>query len=402
MALDLTSFDAALKAHYTQDRVENMVYEDNPTFAIMPKMEDFGGRNLPVPAIWGNPQNRSATFASGQNGTTNTNVSAFTLTRVKNYSFAYVDNETLEASKGDANAFLEAATTEIDGAINSISRDAAIDMFRSGWGDRGIIGTISSNVITLATADDVTNFEVGMQLVFSASQAGAVLRSGTAVAVTAVDRNAGTVTIASTPGGVVAADYIFCAGDRQNSATPVALKMSGLEAWVPQTAPGATPFFGVDRSKDVTRLGGQRLAGAGVPLEEILIEGAALVGREGGKLDHYVMNYAKYSALEKSLGSKVQYVDLQVNASIAFRGMVVNGPRGPVKILADQNCPSTRIFGLQLNMWKLYSLGKAPRVIDTDGLQMLRQPTADGVECRYGYYAQIGCRAPGYNVNIAV
>jgi hypothetical protein len=49
---------------------------------------------------------------------------------------------------------------------------------------------------------------------------------------------------------------------------------------------------------------------------------------------------------------------------------------------------------LQMNMWKLYSLGKAVRVIDTDGLSMLRQASADGVEVRYGFYGQVGTRAP--------
>ena len=139
-----------------------------------------------------------------------------------------------------------------------------------------------------------------------------------------------------------------------------------------------------------------------VPTEEALIEGAAVVGREGGKLDHYFMNYAKYSGLEKSLGSKVQYVDAHANAEIAFRGIQINGPRGAINVMPDQNCASNRIFGLQLNMWKLYSLGKAVRVIDTDGLQMLRQSTADGVEVRYGFYGNMATRAPGYNVNIQV
>lgn len=37
MALDLTTFASALKQHYTSDRVENMVYKDNPLLAMMPK-----------------------------------------------------------------------------------------------------------------------------------------------------------------------------------------------------------------------------------------------------------------------------------------------------------------------------------------------------------------------------
>lgn len=403
MGVTLTSFDAALKQHYTSDRVENMVYADNPFLGLVPKMEDFGGRNLPIPTIWGNPQNRSATFASGQALTSTTGIDAFLLTRVKDYSFGQIDNETLEASKGDANAFMEAATTEVDGAINTLSRSLAVDNYRAGWGDRGIIGSITSNVITLATADDVTNFEKNMSVVFSSSQNAAVLRaSGATVLVTAVDRSAGTVTIASTPAATVAGDYIFALGDRQDSASPTALKMSGLEAWVPASSPSATTFFGVNRTSDVTRLAGQRYSGVGVPIEEALIEGAAVVGREGGKLDHYFMNFAKYSSLEKSLGSKVQYVDAHANAEIAFRGIQINGPKGVINVMPDQNCPSARIFGVALKYWKLYSLGKAVRVIDTDGLQMLRQATSDGVEVRYGFYGNLGCRAPGYNINIQV
>ena len=41
-----------------------------------------------------------------------------------------------------------------------------------------------------------------------------------------------------------------------------------------------------------------------------------------------------------------------------------------------------------------------PKVLDTDGLSMLRQSSSDGVEIRYGYYAQMGCSAPGYNINV--
>jgi hypothetical protein len=121
VGLDLTSFDAALKQHYTSDRVENMVYADNPFLAMVAKMEDFGGRNLPIVLIYGNPQGRSATFSNAQTrgAATSTRVTDFILTRVKDYSIATIDNETLEASKGNANAFMEAATTEVDGAINS-------------------------------------------------------------------------------------------------------------------------------------------------------------------------------------------------------------------------------------------------------------------------------------------
>jgi hypothetical protein len=411
MGLDMTTFDAALKNHYTDDRVENMVYQDNPLLALLPKMEDFGGRNLPIPLIYGNPQGRSTTFARAQARSllTNTKLQDFYLTRVKDYGVAVIDNETLEASKGNANAFLEAATTEIDGIINALTRSLATALFKSGYGDIGVIGSISTSTITLATASDVVNFEVGMELDVAATQAGAARAygsSGNGLLVTAIDRSAGTVSfgynVTDATNGVPAAaagDTLFVRGDH---AASTLTKVSGLEAWCPASSPTSSLFFGVDRSVDATRLGGLRMDGSAMPIEEALIDGAAKVAREGQKLDHYFMSYENYSKLEKALGAKVQYVDLMANADVGFRGVQINGPRGPIKIVPDQNCPSNRVFGLALNMWKLYSLGKAIRVIDTDGLQMLRQASADGVECRYGFYGNLGTRAPGANINIQV
>lgn len=406
MALDMTSFEAALKQHYTADAVENMVYMDNPLLALLPKQEDIGGELWKVPLIYGNPQNRSATFSQAASTDTSSGLKAFLVTRVKDYSLAKIDNETILASKGNANAFMEAATTEIDGAINSLTRSLATSLYRSGFGKIGSVNaTVTGTTLTLQNSDDIVNFEPGMVLVFSASESGDTLRdSGDSVTVSAVNRSAGSMTVTTLSGisGLAEGDSIFVKGDRQDSATPSRLKAAGLEAWCPATSPASTSFFGVDRTTDATRLAGQRYDATGVPIEEALIEAASRVAREGGKIDHFFLNYAKFSELQKALGSKVQYVDLKVNAEVGFRGIMVNGPRGPVKVIPDQNCPSNRIFGLQLNTWKLGSIGKAVRVINTDGLTMLRVTDADQVQVRYGSYLNLACKAPGFNINVQV
>jgi hypothetical protein len=144
------------------------------------------------------------------------------------------------------------------------------------------------------------------------------------------------------------------------------------------------------------------LDGTTLPIEEALIEGDAVTAREGWALDHYFMDHNKFGDLKKALGTKVEYIDLKANAEISFRGVLVNGTRGPIKVIPDQNCPSNRIFGLRMAFVKLYSLGKAVKVIDTDGLQMLRQSASDGVECRYGFYGNLGIRGPGACINIQV
>jgi hypothetical protein len=400
MALNMTNFAAALKQHYTSQRIENMVYKDNPFLAMVSKYESFGGENLKLPIKYGIPQGRSATFSDALANKTNSQLKAFLLTRKSNYSLADIDNETLEASKGNANAFIEAATTEIDGAIESATRSLAISLFGDGGGSIGQIDTtVAGTTLTLNQADDITNFEVGMQIDFYTAATGGTVRAGGPLTIDAVNRDAGSMTVSAnlnTITGLTALDYIVPEGDYD-------LMLSGLEAWVPSTAPSSTDsFFGVNRSADATRLGGIRFDGASLPLEEALIGAASRAAREGGKPDVCFMNYSNFADLEKALGSKVSYVNIKVKPEIGFRGIEINGPRGVIKVIPDQNCPKDVAFMLDMSMWKLYSLGKAPKILDPDGLRFLRVSTADSVEVRVGYYAQLGCRGPGYNVRIAL
>ena len=395
----VANFAAALKQHYTNERIENMVYKDNPFLAMISKYENFGGENLKLPIKWGNPQGRSADFALAQGSKYASSISAFLLTRQADYSLASINNQVLEASKGNANAFMEAATTEIDGAIASASRSLAIGLFGDGSGAIGQVttgGTVTS--FTLKQVDDVTNFEVGMTLQFNTNKtgnSGTLAPSGTAgLLVSAVNRDTGVITHAS--GTIGTNDYVYQIGDYD-------AKIKGLDAWLPSTAPGSTDsFFGVERDLDATRLAGIRFNGESLPLEEALIGAASRCAREGGKPDVCFVNYSNFADLEKALGSKVSYVDEKVNPSIGFRGILIHGPRGPIKVIPDQNCPKDVAYMLDMSVWKLYSLGKAPKILDSDGLRFLRESAADAVEVRVGYYAQLGCRGPGYNVRIAL
>jgi len=116
-ALNMQSFDAALKVHYTDLRVKNLVYKNNPFLAAIPKYEAFGGRNLPIPVQFGVPEGRSQNFQDALGLQTAGNYTEFVLTRVRNYGIASIGNEVLEASVGDANAFMQAASSEIDGIL---------------------------------------------------------------------------------------------------------------------------------------------------------------------------------------------------------------------------------------------------------------------------------------------
>tara|TARA_Y100000004_G_scaffold129157_1_gene145571 strand:- start:5733 stop:6608 length:876 start_codon:yes stop_codon:yes gene_type:complete len=266
MALNMTTFAAALKQHYTDEKIENMVYKDNPFLAMISKYEDFGGENLKLPVKYGLPMGRSATFADAVSNKSASQLKAFLLTRKADYAIASIANETIEASKGNANAFIEAATFEIDGAIEAATRSLAISLYGDGSGQIGVVGslattTASNDTVTLATIQDITNFEVGMQLNF-----------GTATSnkeISTINRDTGVILLTGASGATTT-EAIYVDGDKDN-------KLTGLAGWLPSSAPGSTDsFFGVNRSSDATRLGGIRFDGSSLPIEEALI-GALLL-----------------------------------------------------------------------------------------------------------------------------
>jgi hypothetical protein len=422
---------AALKELYTgDDFMVDLVYKKNPFLALVNKSEapgGFAGKYIPVPLIYGTPQGRSATFSSAQNNQTAPSVSSFFVYRVKNYQLATIENELLEATKDNAGAFVDEAKLVMDTAIRNISNDLAHDLFGSptGIGVRGTFGTggISSGVITLDNSSDVVNFEVGMVLEsFSISGTTATISTGGNLGyVIAVDRGAGTVTVSATAGGAAGTPTNWSAGSFPNlaqtgdinyasgglgTANGSALKISGLSAWLPTSAPGGgDSFWGVNRSADATRLAGIRYDGRAQPIEEALIDAAALVAREGGQPDMAFVTFATYSALEKSLGAKVQYVDVKHDeADIAFAGIRIHAPYGPITVIPDRNCPAKTVFLLQMDCWKLRSLGKAPHILTygAEGLEGLRVGTADALEIRLGYYGNLICNAPGFNAVVQV
>lgn len=403
--LNLTAADAIMKELYDGQMVENLVYKGNPLLALLPKYEKFVGRNYPLPNVYGNPQNRSATFANAVASTTSSQVEQFLLTRVKNYSLGFIDGETMKATASDKGAFIDAISLEVDGVFQSLANDIAYGIARDESGARAQVNAEPSEagttVITLKQGEDIVGFEIGQDIVIHSAKTGGSQRlyatGVTTGLISAVNRSAGTITIAvayDSNGTIAADDQIFVNGDRGN-------KISGLESWVPDSAPSATSFFGVDRSVDTNRLGGVRTDGTGMPIEEALIEGSFDVGREGGRPDYCFVNFKQYGKLIKQLQNKVQYVNVQANAEVGFRGVEIHGGAGSMIVIPDRTIRDSRAQLMEMSSWKLCSLGPLAQLLDTDG-KFLRQASADAYEVRVGSYAQLGCMAPGHNGTVSL
>lgn len=412
MALDINTFDAGLKDYYSGDRVESVTYKDRPFYALVTKDEKFPGRRMPIPIIYGNNQAVGATFSKAQarGASTSMLINAFELTRVNYYGFAQITNEVMHSSEGDEGAWFEARVGEINSNLDAMADRVAFQLYRSGWGELGTIATsgVSGSTIQLTNPSDVHGVEVGQVHCFSTALSSAVLRaSGGTLTVSGVNKSTGLITysaaVSTLTGGTgtpTDGDWIFIDGDRQNSATPVALCISGLSGWCPTAAPTNALWFGVDRTTN-SLLGGIQLDGTSLAPEDAIINAGATMSSFGHKATHAFVSFPQYAKICRAQRLLQRFED-KVTATVSFEGVIINSAKGPIKVIPDQFCPNVAAYVVDLPMIKLCSYKKAVRVVDDDGLVALRLSGSAGIEVRTEFSGNLGVKGPSGVCHVAL
>jgi hypothetical protein len=383
---------AILKELYPDSKVRELLYEKTPFLGMVPKDRNAYGELVKVPLRYGDPQGASATFASGRTAISPSKYTAFDITTVNDYAFAEVSGEAIDKSKNDKGSFIRALDREIKGAMRQAKRRISHAIFRSGSGSIGRRASLAGEVVTLSDPNDTRFFEVGMTVVADSVDGGGTVNAGSTT-VAAVDRSAGTVTLTASASltGFADNDYLFPLGDYD-------AKLKGLNAWIPASAPGATPFFGVARNADPTRLGGCRKDLSGKAIEEALIEASELVWREGGSPDVALVHSVDFMNLQKALGSKVIYgARDSYDTKVGYRTIQMEGPSGTIDIVSDPDALPNVMWLLQMDTWTLHSMGETPKYLDNDGNAILRTTTSDAVEVQLVSRLQLSCAAPGWN-----
>mgnify|MGYP001595169825 FL=1 len=125
---------------------------------------------------------------------------------------------------------------EIDGLYEQAGDNLSVYLWGNGGQALGQVGDIASNVLTLVKPEQAANFELDMELVFSAndgSDAAHTLRTGNTT-VDAINRATGTVTItAGDITGEAVGDYLFRQGDFFGDQAVVVIK--GVQAFITAT-----------------------------------------------------------------------------------------------------------------------------------------------------------------------
>jgi hypothetical protein len=394
-----------LKTRYDQKVFHQLFYRKAAFVGQVRKDEKFGANNARISLRYGAPQGGSFQFQIAQNNVTSSSDVGFLLTRAKDFQVSGISGEAIAAGDGDENTIYNTLRGEMEGSMRNLNRSIQIHSWRNGGGQRGQGNSAYSTAgatLTLSQAADITGFEVQMKVDFAAddgyNNGGALagVKGGGPLTILSVDRTLGTITFTqniNTIVGVLNSDFIFRNGD-------YSLGPAGVLRWIPPVAPVAGDnHFGVDRSVDTVRLAGIRYAGNGGNKEETLIDAAELAGREGAEDLTAFINNLDRADIIKSLGSKAVYEPTSsTDGDIGYRALNIEGPDGTIQVFSDVNVPRGRFFMLDMSTWVLKSAKGVPRILDDDGLKMLREANNDGYQWRMGGYFQYGCEAPGYNL----
>ena len=435
--LNFTQFSNWLKEYYiNKGMMDKLLYNNGAFFKEVekrPASQQVGGSAVVVPLKISRNPSASKSFSQAQtNARTKTSIrEKFLIPMDDDYAVGRVSNKVIYASSNKTLAFISAFNDEMDDALDSLSKRRSYDIVGSGRGIRGIVKTAvvdatDDNVtVTLETASDIINFDVGMNLVFTeAGSANVTPRTGTlgSASGSAIDLEVQSVnltdgsfvtkaiaTLAATT--IVATDEIFIKGDvGENS-------MVGLAGWIPDSLDTSTEsFYGVDRRQNPERLQGFRQSGAsgsnGGDIERnIRALCARIYTNTKGSPDAVWLNPLTFDKLvtqmtSSSSGRTITYnVDTpdKVNtATSGFTDIVIRTAGGAVRVYTDPNFPVDNAYCLNMGTWALYYLadsGNRPVDFIKNEAGKLYNVSHDdaSIEVRAESYMALACDAPGCN-----
>jgi hypothetical protein len=373
-----------------------------PLLGLVTKDETLGGKYYHVPILQRGPVGRSHLYATAKTNASGSTAAGFDVTYVNNFQIAKIDGDTVNDTAGNDNALYDAIDHEMKAAIANVRKDLRLKMYKNIGGARGVVSAESTTTLTLVDKNDAINFEEGMEVCCSATDgtSGSLRDSGDTVTVTAINRSAGTLTsdenwteIAS----LAAGDYLFADGD-------FGIAMAGLDSWVPASAPGATTFYGVNRSVDTDRLGGIRYTGTGMPLETAIMNASSLGAQFDADPTVCFCNTLVWAKLANSIGADRQNRITKITnaeATVGYSSIKVATANGEIDVVADPGCGASVMYLLDMSTWVLASVGPLVKIVDDDGLT-IRRGSGDDWLIDLKSRANLACRAPGKNVRIAI
>jgi len=410
MAATATTFSGltgnVLKRIWPQSEIQNLMYDDAPLHAFLNKDQTWTGYTREIVLQYANGGGHSPDFTVAKRNKSTNQFGKMSVELADLYGLWSVEHKAMLATRNDKGAVVKALESATKGALKKIKRDVCWMLYGNGGGSIGRVSTsttLASTTLVFRDAKSLRNIEINDYLVLSSDdgRGGAGVRAGDPLKVTAKDYSAASVTvdqnISTAISGATTADYVFLEGF-------YGAAMEGLESYVPEDDPGSgnvpTSIWGMSRSADLWRLGGIRVGGKGLLVQEALKKALKVAKEQGASPDLCMMSTDDFYSLEMSLGSQVSRTERKVQG-VGFEGIkIVSGSGKPLEVYMDADCPTNIVWLLQSDTWTFSSMGEYPDFLGMNGEKFIQEEASPTFEGRVGGYAQLYCDAPGYNVRL--
>ena len=347
-----------------------------------------------------------------------------------------------DAEEGDASneaAYLRAVVMETDSLIEEFGEvyETYLMGHSGAGGSAGVriskslgrvpqAGIQANGVMLLDTPEDAHNFHVGMALLACDELTPAnVLGANPAAAVSwvlSIDTEAGSITVGATqaqalPGttnaawdGAANAVQLFRYGDFQGGGTNNSGSTTGVYIidgfldWITSTSTPGTKF-NVNRNID-SRLTGVRLStlkSTGSIENRLLQLGTEIQMTSGNKgplkCIIHSRQWTKLVGELKSRGVTPHESTVKgATTSFGYSAIYVDLPQGRCEVIPSPHIPQTVALMLNLKSWHFCATkGMFPRVMNGDGLRLLRKAASDDYEFRLTCYSHLACQYPSWN-----
>lgn len=345
MAADPSTIQSALKETWTEQRIAEQLYNDNPVLSRVKRLKNTEmGEYALTPIHIGRNWGFSTTSSSGGtlNSAGNQSYAQAQWSYTNQHVQVKIQGSAIDQTKGDALSVASVVDEEVSGAVNDLNRNLSRQIFMDGSAQIAQCGTTSSSTtVQLNTTSGYNAIERGWLGV------GAVVDIGTSsnptsiasgVSVTAVDLANSTITVSGSAVSTTSSAYVSLKGTRSGSTS---YEMNGLRNIVSTSATLgglATASYpewvaaGVDSTSQAITLA-------------LLYTQNQLIAQKTGKPADFVVTGLKQQRKAYTLlQAQVRYANDSSTPTGGVDGVDING----VKLYAVPDCQNEAVYFLTI------------------------------------------------------
>ncbi len=387
---------AYYKKRYPDKEVENIVKFDKPFLSTVEMADDLDGEETLIPFHLDTPQGQGATLVKALTNVTSSYAKRWVITPASYYGGLTIDAKSMAAARKNVGAWIRLRENEYQGKLDQLGQEFEMQCWGSGSGSLGTLKTDPGTGTSwqLTNPEDAIKLHIGMKFSVYANSSGepGSARSGTNIyTVSNFNEEDGTFTTAeASDASTAVGDHIVRDGD-------VNSLIKGVPAWVPTAAPGATSFFGLDRTLyPLQKVAGWRGTWKGT-IEETVKALDARIRRANQRGKVVWLSYSNFNRLDLELGARGIRDANQSSQSFGSASLKMTTPGGGVTVRTGPYCPEHGFWLLDMGTWKIHTLMALPHLVTDDGLSAMRigggdaSQAQDGIEIRLRGWWQLVC-----------